>query len=194
MKRIYFLVPSAATARRIVGELRDARIDEEHIHVMGKEGRPVEDLPQAGLFEASDVVPAVQRGVLLGGLTGLLAGLVVVAFPPARLALGAGAVAALAVIGSGFGAWFSGMIGADVPSPRLKRFRKALQRGELLMLVDVPDERVDEVERLVRAHHRSARIEGVEPAQARLAWHGVDERLAARAGRSGPRARAPERR
>lgn len=162
MKRIYFLVPSVATARKIVDELMAAGVEEHHIHVMAKEGAALGDLPRATLFEKSDYVPALQRGAAIGGATGLLAGLVLALFPPARAALGGGGVIAIAALGSAFGAWFSSMIGSDVPSPRLERFHDALQRGELLMLVDVPEGRVDELEHLVKARHRSAHVEGVE--------------------------------
>ena len=162
-KRIYFLVPSVPTARKIVNEILLARIDERHIHVIAKEGTDLGDLPRATLFETSDYTAALQRGVMVGGLTGAVAGLLLALFPPARLAMGPGAALALALVGSGFGAWFSGMIGADVPSPRLERFQDALQRGGLLLLVDVPEDRLEEIEALVHAHHRSAHVEGVEP-------------------------------
>jgi hypothetical protein len=63
MRRIYFLVPTVASARAIVDELLLARIDERHLHVVAKEDTPLEDLPEAGVAQTSDLVPALQRGV-----------------------------------------------------------------------------------------------------------------------------------
>lgn len=163
MKRLYFLVPSTATARKIVDELLLARIEERRIHIVAKEGVPLGHLPEAGLPEKTDFFPGLQRGVIAGGITGILAGLVAVTFPPAGLTLGGGALLAIALAGSGFGAWFAGMIGTDVANSRHNRFRDALEKGELLMLVDVPRDRVDEIQAVVKKHHRSAEIEGVEP-------------------------------
>ncbi|HET9023545.1 MAG TPA: DUF1269 domain-containing protein, partial [Burkholderiaceae bacterium] len=45
MRRIYFLLPDVASARAIVNELLLARIEERRIHVLAREGTPLEDLP-----------------------------------------------------------------------------------------------------------------------------------------------------
>lgn len=163
MKRLYFLIPSVQTANKIVDELLLARIEERHIHVIAKEGVPLGRLPEAGVIEKSDFFPALQRGLAVGGATGILAGVLAVTFPPAGLTLGGGAILATALLGAGFGGWFSTMIGTDVSNSRHERFREAIDRGELLMLVDVPKSRIDEIEKLIKKHHRSAEIEGVEP-------------------------------
>lgn len=163
MKRLYFLVPNVKIATKVVDELLLARVEERHMHVIAKDGTPLGSLPEAGVLEKSDFYPALQRGVTVGGATGILAGLLAVTFPPAGLALGGGAILATALLGSGFGVWFSTMIGTDVPNTRHDRFRDAIERGEVLMLIDVPKRRVAEIEGLVRKHHRNADIEGVEP-------------------------------
>jgi hypothetical protein len=55
------------------------------------------------------------------------------------------------------------MIGVGIPSTRLKRFESAIEKGELLMMVDVGKDRVDEIEELVKSHHPEADIEGTDP-------------------------------
>jgi hypothetical protein len=50
-----------------------------------------------------------------------------------------------------------------VPNSRLKSFESAIAAGQVLMLVDVPAGRVDEVRMLVAAHHPEARSSGMEP-------------------------------
>lgn len=58
MRCLYFLVPDIDHTRRIVDELLLTRVDEKHIHVIAKEGTPLEDLPEAGLTQKSDLIPA----------------------------------------------------------------------------------------------------------------------------------------
>lgn len=75
MKRIYFLVPDIATTHKIVNELRSEGMEDEHIHILAKRDTPLEDMREAGVTIKTDFIPAVERGVALGGTTGLLAGL-----------------------------------------------------------------------------------------------------------------------
>jgi hypothetical protein len=163
MRRLYFLLPSTECAGRVVKELLLARIEERHIHLIAKEGTPLEHLPEASLAQKSDFVPAVQRGLVLGGTMGLLAGLVAVAFPPAGLVVGGGGVLFSTLAGAGIGAWMSSMIGVDVPNSRLQHFEEAINKGEILMLVDVAKGRIEEIEKLVREHYPNVEIEGTEP-------------------------------
>jgi len=164
MRRLYFLVPDIDNARKIVNELLLARVDERHIHVMAKEGTPLEDLPEAHLAQKSDLVPALERGLALGGITGVVVGLVAITVPPAGVVLGGGAILASTLAGAGVGAWISTMIGVDVPNTRLKMFEEAIQQGEFLMMVDVAKDRVEEIDELVKRSHPEAEIKGTEPA------------------------------
>ncbi len=163
MRRLYFLVPNVASARTINDELLLARVEEKHIHVIAKEGTAMEDLPEAKLAQRSDLIPALERGIAIGGATGLVAGIVAVTFPPAGLALGGGAVLGIGLAGIGVGALMSTMVGVDIPNSRIEKFHKAIEDGDLLMMVDVPTDRVDEIEDLVKKHHPEAEIEGTEP-------------------------------
>ena len=165
MKRLYFTVPNVKSAKTIVDELLLARIEERHIHIVAKDHTPLEEahLPEAGLFEESDFVPALERGLAVGGATGVLAGIAAVTFPPAGLILGGGAILATGLLGAGLGAWVASMIGVSVPNTQLKKFEKAIEEGQLLMLVDVPKDRVDEIIELIKSHHPEAHVEGTEP-------------------------------
>ncbi len=165
MRRLYFLLPDAECAKKIVDELLLARIEERHIHIVAKDHAPLEKehLPEAGLFEESDFVPALERGLAAGGVTGLLAGIAAVTFPPAGLVLGGGAILATSLLGAGLGAWASSMVGASVPNRQLDRFHDAIEKGELLMMIDVPKTRAEEITELVKSHHPEAHVEGTEP-------------------------------
>lgn len=164
MRRIYFLLPDVEVARKVVDELLLARIDVHHIHVIAREGTAMMDLPEASIAQKSDVVSALERGIAVGGATGLLAGVVAVSFPPAGLVMGGGALLGFALAGTGFGAWLSTMIGVSVPNTHHRQFEEAVKQGELLMLVDVPKARVVEIEEMVKQHHNDVDIEGTEPA------------------------------
>ena len=162
MKRIYFLVPKIAIAKKVVNNLLLARIEERHIHVVAKRGTPLEDLPEATFLQKSDFIPALEQGLALGGLTGVLAGVVAVALPTG-LVLGGGAVLAISLAGAGFGALMSSMIGLSIGDRRIKQFQEAMENGAFLMMVDVPRQRVEEIEEIVKNHHPQAECEGTEP-------------------------------
>jgi hypothetical protein len=165
MRRLYFLVPSVESASQIVNELLLARIEARHIHILGRDHHALEeaDLPEASLLQESDFVPALERGLAVGGATGLLAGLAAVTFPPAGLVLGGGAILGISLAGAGVGAWLSSMIGISAPNSRLTAFQGAVDAGQFLMMVDVPKSRVEEILELVHRHHPEAEVEGTEP-------------------------------
>ena len=161
MRRLYFLLPNPDVAHKVVDELLLARIEERHIHVIAKEGTPLTDLPEASLIQKSDFVPAVERGLAMGGATGILAGLAAIAMPGVVIA--GGALLAMGLVGAGMGAWLGGMIGMDVENTHIKQFEDAIQGGQLLVLVDVPKDRVEDIQALVKKHHTDVDFEGTEP-------------------------------
>ncbi|SFH41387.1 hypothetical protein SAMN05216299_11164 [Nitrosospira sp. Nsp14] len=163
MRRIYFLSPDIETTKRIVDDLLLARIEERHIHVVAKRGTELEDLPEANLLQKSDFVPAVERGLALGGSAGALAGLVAIALPPASTVLAGGVLLGSALAGAGVGAWAGSLIGVSTPSSRIKQFEEAIEAGHLLVLADVPKNRVAEIEARIKKHLPEVDIEGTEP-------------------------------
>lgn len=163
MRRLYFLTPDVETTRKLVDDLLLARVSEGQMHVLAKEGTPMEGIPEAKLAQKTDVIPGLERGIALGGGAGVVAGLIAVSFPPAGLVLGGGAVLAIGLAGAGFGALMSTMIGVSVPNSRIQKFQEAIEKGQLLMMVDVAKSRVDEISDLVKRHHPEAAIEGTEP-------------------------------
>jgi uncharacterized membrane protein len=163
MRRIYFLLPDVQSGKSIIDELLLKRVEWRHIHVLARSDVRLEQLPQATLTQRSDLLPALARGTAAGGVTGMLAGLVAMAFPPAGLTIAGGVVVLMTLASAGFGAWTATMIGVGIPSTRLKRFESAIEKGELLMMVDVGKDRVDEIEELVKSHHPEADIEGTDP-------------------------------
>lgn len=163
MRRLYFLTPDVPTATTIVDELLLARIGFEHIHVLAREDTPLGELPQAGLVQKTDLIASIERGLGLGGAVGMLGGLIVVSIPGLAVISAGPLLVSLTVAGAALGTWLSSMIGVSVDSPRLKRYEDAINNGQLLMMVDVPAKRVDEIESLVSQRHPSAMLGGTEP-------------------------------
>ncbi len=163
MRRLYFVLPSLSVTHQVVDELLLKRISDRHIHVMAKEGMPLDDLPLANLLQKSDVIPALERGLSIGGITGLLVGFIAITFAPPSMAFGGGAILAICLAGAGIGAWASSMIGIDVRNTQIERFHPAIEKGEILVMVDVPKVRVEAIEDLVHHHHPQAEMGGTEP-------------------------------
>jgi hypothetical protein len=161
MKRIYFLVPTIEITHKIVEELQSEGIEEHHIHILAKRDTPLEGLPEAGVSIKTDFLPAVERGIALGGTTGLLAGLIGLRF--AGFAIAGGPLLATIVAGATIGSMMAGLAGMNSGNSRLKKFEAAIEQGELLVLVDIPQERIEAIKNLVKNHHPDAEFEGVEP-------------------------------
>ena len=162
MKRIYFLAPSVEITKKIVNDLLLARVDQGHIHVLAKRNTPLGDLPEASFLQKSDIIPALERGVAVGGLTGVLLGLIVMAFP-GELVVGGGLILATALAGAGFGAWVSSMVGSSIGNRQIEQFAVDIENGKFLMMVDVPSKRVEDIEQLVKERYPEAVCEGTEP-------------------------------
>ncbi len=163
-RRIYWLIPDVASARRTVDDLLLARVPVQHIHCAGREGINLAGLHPANVLQTTDVIYAAEAGLLIGGGVGVAAGLLVAMYYPLGIdSLQWGVVAVLGVLGALFGAWSSSMIGISVPSKRLKRFEAAIEQGQILLMVDVPSLQVKAIEELLQASHPEAHFEGEDP-------------------------------
>lgn len=162
-RRIYWLLPDLRSARKTMNHLLLARIENRHIHFLARDGADMTGLHEANVLQSSDLVRSAQFGLLLGAALGAAAGALLAVSPLVGELSKPGLMAALAALGSLFGAWASSMIGISTPSRRLQRFEDALQRGEILLMIDVPHLRVDEIEALLTTRHPEAHNEGHEP-------------------------------
>ena len=73
-RRLYFLLPDSKTTSEIVNELLLERVDIGHIHVMARSGTSMSGLPEANIMQKSDLVYGLEKGLLIGGFTGIVAG------------------------------------------------------------------------------------------------------------------------
>lgn len=162
-QRIYWLLPDLASAGQAMTDLLDAGMETRRIHFSGRDGLDMTGLHAANVLQTSDVLQAARRGLLLGAITGAGAGLVAALYFPI---VGDGPQWEIAVLlvllGGGFGAWSSSMIGISIPSPRLERFQSAIDQGRILLMVDVHPSRAQAVTSLLQAAHPEAHFEGAE--------------------------------
>lgn len=162
-RRLYFLLPGVKLAHQIFNELLLQRVEERHIHFLASEGTPLGDLPEATLLQKSDARHGVGVGLIVGGMTGAVAGAIVMFFPPDGLATGLGAILVLALLGAIMGVWASGMIAADVPNTHLVKFEKDIKHGKILLMIDLPKERMEEITQSIHKHHPKTIVRGPDP-------------------------------
>ena len=162
-RRLYFVLPDIKRAQAAFNELLLSRIEEKHIHFLARENTSLQDLPEATMLQKSAEIHGLWLGLMVGGLTGALAGVVVMIFPPSGLVMGLGVILVTSIIGAIMGVWVSGMIASGVPNTQLQRFAKEIEDGKILMMVDVPKRRVEEITDMIRAHHPRADVRGRDP-------------------------------
>lgn len=156
MERINLLLPNVFVAQRVVNRLMAADVEWSDIHILANPNISLEELPEADLPQKSDLLPALARGTAAGGLIGMLAGLVALALPPAGVIIAGGALLGTTIGGAGIGAWAAALIGVSVPNSQLEQYEDAITRGELLLLVDVPHEREEELKSVIKAEYSAA--------------------------------------
>lgn len=162
-RRLYFLLPDLKSARQVVNELLLARIEARRIHVLAQRGMDLEDLPEASVFQKTDVVHGAQVGVVLGAVGGALTGALLVVFPPGGANLQLVTVLIAALLGALFGFWVASLAGASVPNSRLQQFQGWIEQGKLLLMVDAPAGQADRITELLTRLHPEAVLGGTEP-------------------------------
>ena len=162
-RRLYYVMPDLPSARRMMDDLLLARIEERHIHFLGKRGTSMDGLHEANVLQKSDIVHGAQLGTTMGAVIGCIAGALLIWFPPTEGIPQVLAVLVATVAGAAFGAWASSMAAASIPNSRLKALCPAIDQGKILLMVDVPEHRVEEIHTLLNRVHPEAADEGVEP-------------------------------
>lgn len=156
-RRLYFIVPEESHAVQIVTDLEAAGVDRRHIHAIAGKGVTLEELPAANAQQRGDTVWRMQRilwtgnlvlfalggiGLIISATQGFLTG-TILSFAAMVLTLAAGYLFA-----------------TRVPDTHLDEFRGVLSHHEVLLLVDVPKQRVAEIEELISRRHPEATAGG----------------------------------
>jgi len=163
-RRLYFMLPNVASAERTADDLLLARIEDKHMYFMAKPGTHLGKLHEAGYSIRNDLLRGAEAGLISGGLFGLILGIVLYVIQPFGINLQPVVILALALLFGLFGAWSSSMIGVALPNSQLSQFEEEIEQGKVLLIVDIPRGRIDEVRSLIGRTHPEANARGFEPA------------------------------
>jgi uncharacterized membrane protein YeaQ/YmgE (transglycosylase-associated protein family) len=160
---MYVTLPDVSSARQLANDLLLARIEDKHMHFLARRGTDLGELHEASYLHKTDTVHGAFVGLVLGGVMGVVAGLLLINFPPQGVTLQLGAVLVAAIVGAVLGTWVASMVGLQVPNSRLKGFENELQEGKILLMLDVPGGRYKEVHDVIARTHPEAMDRGQEP-------------------------------
>lgn len=160
MRRLYYLFPDVAHSQTVVDELLVKRIEIQHMHVVAKDGTDLKNLPEANLMQTTDL----RHSLFLGLIAGIFLGVGISAAFHTFLDLAYGGITiVMLLIGAILGVWGASMIGMTTPNSELKKFEQEVEDGKILLILDIPKPRVDEIEALIEKLHPEASFSGVEP-------------------------------
>lgn len=163
-RRMYFVLPDLDTARQVERELLLARVDSRRMHFIAKRGTDLGDLPEAGVAQKSDLRHGIWVGLTGGSITGALFGAYLVLRPELLgIHVSPAAVLLLGGVGAIFGMFTSGfLIGASTPNVHLREFESDFENGRIVLILDVPKPRVEELGELLAARFPAVRDAGLD--------------------------------
>ncbi|MEE2982412.1 MAG: DUF1269 domain-containing protein [Pseudomonadota bacterium] len=164
-RRMYFVLPDVETAQQVEHDLLLARIEERRMHFLGRRGTDLKDLPEPSNAQKSDLRHGMYVGLVAGVVTGAILGTGLYAYPDLiGIPVNPGAILLLAAFGAVLGVFVSGpLIGSSTPNVHLKEFDKDFEQGRIVLILDIPKDRVDEIRTLIKGHFPAAEDHGVEP-------------------------------
>lgn len=163
-RRVYWLLLDLPSARATMDDLLLAGVELRRIHFVAREDCDLSGLHAANLLQTSDVIRSAETGLVSGAAVGgVLGAFAAVAYPGVGAEPQWSLIPVLVAAGALFEAWTSSMVGISAPNKRLQRFAAEIERGRILLMVDVPAGRVDEIEARLQALHPEARRQGSEP-------------------------------
>ncbi len=161
--RMYVTLPDLASARRLADDLLLARIEDRHMHFLARRGTDLGELHEASYMQKTDTMHGAFVGLVIGGIMGTVLGAVLVNYPPGGIPMDLVAVLIAALVGAGLGIWIASMVGLQVPNSRLRGFEPEIEAGKILLMLDVPASRFEEVRAILARTHPEAMDRGNEP-------------------------------
>jgi hypothetical protein len=132
--RHVFSTRDVDAAEAAVNALRQAGIPYDDVSLIARHDVENLQIPDEQQDSGDDFGHGGMKGVLAGGGSGLLVGLVAIAVPALGLTL-AGA-AAMTLVGAAVGGWVGMLTGTAEPSPVRRRFEAEIEAGRVLVVVD----------------------------------------------------------
>jgi len=113
----------------------------------------MEGLHEANVLQKTDLVHGAQVGLLLGALLGCFVGGAIVWYFPIAGIWQTVTVLGAAIVGALFGVWVSSMVGSAIPNSRLREYEPLIEDGKILVMVDVPEHRTEEIKSVITERH-----------------------------------------
>jgi len=157
-RRLYFLLPDKAHALSVVDELAHEGIGTENMFALGNQGKQLDGLPSASLRQYNDAAGHLESFLWNANLLSFVValGIFIVLLVTAGWNLWLLAPAAIMLAN-----FLAGLRFVQLPNTHLNEFRDAMSHGEILLMVDVPEQRVADIENQVHHHHPEATVGGV---------------------------------
>ena len=163
-RRVYWLLPDLPSARATMDDLMRAGVELRQMHFVAREDCDMSGLHAANVLQTSDVVRSAETGLVIGAAVGgTLGAFAAVSFPGVGEGPQWSLIPVLVIAGALFDAWTSSMIGISAPNKQLQRFAAQIEQGRILLMVDMPTARVEQIEARLQALHPEARLQGIEP-------------------------------
>ncbi len=139
MRRLYYLADNLDTIDDVSVSLHREGINDWHFHVLSKDeaGLYKHHLHSATPLQRRDIIRGGERGALTGFFVGLL--VAVVSLRMLELApMHSVVVSAIAIaLPTLFGAWAGGLVGLSLDNYKIARFRRDIEAGRALLMIDV---------------------------------------------------------
>ena len=161
--RMYVTLPDLASAHRLADDLLLARVEDRFMHFLARRGTDLGNLHEASYLQKTDTVHGAFTGLVVGAVIGILVGALLLYNPPHGITVEVAAVLVTAIVGGGLGMWVASMVGMQVPNSRLKAFEHDIEEGQILLMLDVPGGRYEEIRQVIARTHPEAMDRGSEP-------------------------------
>jgi hypothetical protein len=157
-RRLFFLLPDRAHALSVVKELEQGGIPTENIHALGDRRTRLDGLPTATRYQARGSGQWLERILWNFNLASFAIALCVFVVLILSVNWNWWLAAPLVVMVINF---FIGLSLCNLPNTHLGEFQDALAHGEILLMIDVPENEVARVEEQVHDRHPEAALGGV---------------------------------
>jgi hypothetical protein len=150
--RLFFLFPDREHALRAVNDLGRNGLDTDCIHTLARPGVSLHGLPESNRRQRADAAGRIEfwawrANLAVFFLAALALALMVFQQAGLWLLLPLMVMVVSFVLGERF---------THIPNTHLDEFRDALEHGEILLMIDTPTQRVDEIEYRMHRHHPEA--------------------------------------
>jgi hypothetical protein len=154
---MYFLVPGRVEALSVINDLSRQGINPNEIQVLADKRTRTDGLTQATMRQKNDAEDWLQKTLWNVNLISFAVALGCFIFLLITQRLDWWLLLPGSVMAANF---FAGINLSNLSHAHLGEFRDALAHGEILLLVDVPEDRTSAIERNVQHHHPEAAIGG----------------------------------